>query len=409
MSAFRDADWLSGDRARAWCLALAGASALLLLVLVGTSQDGMDLLHRPLGGDFISFWSASRLALDGAPAAAYDIAAHRAMQWQEFPASAPDYYAFFYPPTFLLLCLWLGALPYLVAVAAWLAVGLALLAACVRRVLPQRWGLLALLAFPAVMLNAVHGQNGFLSAACLGGGMVLASRRPFWAGACLGLLVFKPHLLLAAPVILLAARRWPMIAGGACSGLGLAALSWAVLGTGTWQGFLAVAPLAQATLELGLVGHAKLQSAFAAVMLLQDGGGGGVALAYAVQAVVTVAVLAVVAVVAARRAGGQAEGALLATAAMLCSPFLLDYDLVCLALPLAWVTAQAQRTGFLPWERLVLLAGYVLPLVSRELALYLGVPLAPLVIAALLLVVARRARASCDINAAPHRAFERRS
>ena len=390
MSPFRDADWLSPQRAWVWCVALAGASVLLLLLLVATSQGGMDLLHRPLGGDFISFWSASRLALDGPPGAAYDIAAHRAAQWRAFPASEPDYYAFFYPPTFLLLCLWLGLLPYLVAVSVWLAGSLALLTLSVRRVLPQRWGTLAFLAFPAVMLNAVHGQNGFLSAACVGGNMVLGTRRPFWAGACLGVLVFKPHLLLAAPVVLLAARRWRMIAGGVCSGLGLVALSWAVLGPEAWRGFLAGAPLARAVLEQGLVGHEKMQSAFAAVMLLH----GGVTLAYAGQALVAAAALIAVGLAAARRPGAEAEGALLATAAMLCSPFLLDYDLVWLALPLAWVIAAAQRTGFLPWERLVLLLAYSLPLVSREIATYLHVPIAPLIVAALLWVAVRRSMAA---------------
>lgn len=102
------------------------------------------------------------------------------------------------------------------------------------------------------------------------------------------------------------------------------------------------------------------------------------------------AAMGVLAWTARRRPGGEAEGALLVTATLLCTPFLLDYDLVCLALPLAWVFAQARRTGWLEWEKLVLLAGFVLPLGSRLLAGSAGLPVAPLVLVALLLVVARR-------------------
>ncbi|MDQ2804128.1 MAG: DUF2029 domain-containing protein, partial [Pseudomonadota bacterium] len=66
--------------------------------------------------------------------------------------------------------------------------------------------------------------------------------------------------------------------------------------------------------------------------------------------------------IAARRLGSVAEGAVLVASAMLCTPFLLDYDLVCLSLPLAWVAAEARRTGWRPWEKIVVLAAYVLPL-----------------------------------------------
>ena len=78
------------------------------------------------------------------------------------------------------------------------------------------------------------------------------------------------------------------------------------------------------------------------------------------------------------------------TAALLASPYLLDYDLVLLAIPLAWMAREGVRTGFRPWEKLALLAGFVLPVVSRTIASGLGLPLAPLVIGALFVLVLRR-------------------
>ena len=39
-------------------------------------------------------------------------------------------------------------------------------------------GILWATEFPAVFINAGHGQNGFLTAALLGGGLVLLEKRP---------------------------------------------------------------------------------------------------------------------------------------------------------------------------------------------------------------------------------------
>jgi hypothetical protein len=89
----------------------------------------------------------------------------------------------------------------------------------------------------------------------------------------------------------------------------------------------------------------------------------------------------------------MARGAVLLCATLLTTPFLLDYDLLLLALPLAWLYGESRRTGFLPWEKAVLAAGFVLPLVSRALAANLHLPIAPLVIGALLLCLLRRAQA----------------
>jgi hypothetical protein len=62
-----------------------------------------------------------------------------------------------------------------------------------------------------------------------------------------------------------------------------------------------------------------------------------------------------------------------------------------LAVPLAWIAAQAGCGGYRPWEKLILAAAFALPLLARPIATTAGVPVAPLVLAALLGVVARRA------------------
>jgi alpha-1,2-mannosyltransferase len=383
----REAAWLHAKRARTWCSILAVMTVLSVLVLLATSHGNADMSGKPIGTDFISFWTASRFALDGHPDAVYQPVLHQAAEYAMFPRLAPGYAAFFYPPTFLLLCLPLAFLPYLPALAVWLVAGLAVLVAGLRRILPQHWAILPMLAFPAVLDNLGHGQNAFVTAGCFAWSAVLRGRRPFLAGACLGLLVIKPHLLIAAPIALLAGREWRMIAGGLVSGCALIFLSWAAFGSQVWVGFLQNSALARTTLEQGIVDPGKMQSVFTAVRLLH----GNVALGYALQAAVGILVLSLLAWLVWRRPDPVAQGALLALATMLCTPFLLDYDFVCLAIPLAWVTAEAQRMGWRSWEKTVLLASYLLPLVARPLAMTTGIGIAPVVIGMLLAVTLRRA------------------
>src|SRR4029077_20364009 len=69
------------------------------------------------------------------------------------------------------------------------------------------WLLLAL-AFPAVLINVGHGHNGFLTAALLGGGLVVLDRRPLPAGILFGLMAYKPQFGLMIPIALAAGGYW---------------------------------------------------------------------------------------------------------------------------------------------------------------------------------------------------------
>jgi len=238
-----------------------------------------------------------------------------------------------------------------------------------------------------VLLNAEHGQNGALSAALLGVAALQLDRRPRVAGLCLGLLCVKPQLaLLVVPALLAAGRlralAWAGLAAGAAS---LAA--WLAFGAAAWRGFLASSALARLVLEAGLAGYPRAVSSFAAARLL----GASLAAAWTVQAAASAVALAAVVGVAWRRPGARVEVAVLAAAACLASPYLLDYDLMVLAVPLAWLASAAVTGGFLPGETPVLAAAFLLPMVARPLALQCGVPLAPPVVATLLACLVRRA------------------
>ena len=389
LGSLRRADWLTPARARAYGWLWLGVCGAICIAWIALARGGLDLTGKPLGTDFTSFWSASKLALGGAPTAPWNVAAHHARQSAIFGRDT-GYAAFFYPPIFLLICLPLGLLPYLASLAAWLAATGALYVRMARAWLGARFGLMPIFAFPAVLTNVGHGQNGFLSAALFGAGALWLQRRPILAGLALGALCYKPHLGLMIPFALAIAGRWKSFAAAAAMVIALAAASLALFGAPAWAAFLADSGLARAALEQGLVGDAKMQSAFAAVRLL----GGPLVLAYAAQAVVAAAAAAGLVWLQRRAPRSAAEGPALIVAALLASPFMLDYDLVILAAPLAWLLGEGVRTGFRDWEKTALAAAFMLPAVSRTLATGAHLPVAPLVLAALFVLILRRGAAA---------------
>jgi glycosyl transferase family 87 len=391
----REAPWLDQSRALAGARVLAWASmisvsALMLLTHGGTMPDPWG---RPLAPDFVSFWAAGRLALAGAPGSAWDPVMHAAAEVASLaPAAGYNnaYYAFFYPPPFLLICLPLALLPYGIAVAMWLATTGAAYIVTIRALLPPRWpALLVAVAFPAALINTAVGQNGAWSATLLGTAALQLERRPRLAGACLGILCCKPHLALLVVPALFAARRWRALAWAMGVAAILCLVSWAALHEAAWRGFMTNLAFAREALQAGGVGFAKMVSPFAAARLL----GAGLTGAWITQATFSGTALLILLSVVRCRPGAPAEGAVLAVAACLATPFLLDYDLMLLAVPLAWVAAQAERGGYLPWEKLVLAGVFLLPLVVRPIATLTGIPIAPPLLIALLWVVARRASA----------------
>jgi len=385
--ALRDAMWLTRERASAWGLLVAltvaiEAANLVTQLILSASRDAH---WRPMTTDFNAFWSGAVLALRGTPALAYSSAAMTAAQAIGAQPAHSQFLPYLYPPVFMLLSLPLGVLPYLAAMAAFAIGGTAGAMLVLRRVLPAAWPALAILALPIATLNAAMGQNGFLGAICFGGALLLLGRRPFLAGCCLGVLACKPHLAIAVPFALLAARRWAALAGCAGSAIGLALVSWLVFGTAAWAAFFAYAPMARAVLN-GPEAWDRMVSVYAGVRLLHGGAG----LAALAQIAAGAAALAMVVLVARRRPGPGPEMAAAAAAAALCSPYLFDYDLLSLSVPMAWLAGCGGAQGWRPWEKIVLLAMYVFPLEARNCTMALGLPLSPLLCAAFFAVIVAR-------------------
>ena len=381
----RDAHWLNRDRVRGYLWLLALLNLAMLVLLVVSSRGGIDRNGFLLGTDFLSFWSAGGML--HARENVYDVAAHITAQ-QAYFAQEGVHTAFFYPPPFLLLCYTLGFLPYFPALAVWLlttgAAYLAVVRLWLRRARVARPALLLFAAFPPVLIAVTHGQTSFLVAAMLGLGALLVRERPILAGICFGLATIKPQFGPLVPLVLLLTGEWRVIAAAAVTALLFGIAATAAFGTAIWPDWLAVSGAAQAAMTEGAVGFAKMQSPFAAAMLL----GAPPAVAYALQGTVSLAVAGAVCLAAWRKRYSLGLGAAMLAGAPLATPFVLDYDMVLLAFPLIWLAGSGLR----PWEKPIVALTFIAPAFARPLALELGLPIMPLVLIAFFVVLVRRAR-----------------
>ncbi len=386
------ADWLDSARLRAYPRVFLAVYAVLIVGLVLVSPHFIDPGGKPVGTDFISFWSAGKLALNGEAAAAYDYARHYEVERAALPWPAGHevpYFAFAYPPLFLMIAAALALLPYGLSLALWLASTLLAYLATIHAILPDRRVLAPALAFPAVILELGHGQNAFLTCALLGGGLLLLQRWPMTAGMLFGLLAIKPQLGLLLPLALIVGREWRASFAAVLTLVVTVAMSVLLLGRDSWLAFFASAGTSRRLLlEEGAVGWAKFQSVFSGLRLL----GSSVAFAYGVQALFLAAAAAAVIWAWRRPAEPGLKYAVLVLASLLATPFVLDYDLVLLALPIAWLAASGLSRGFLDWEKTVLFAAWLLPFLCRLLAEWTALSITPAVLGIFLLLVMRRIR-----------------
>jgi len=135
-----------------------------------------------------------------------------------------------------------------------------------------------------------------------------------------------------------------------------------------------------------------MPTVFAMLRLL----GVGVGPAYAVQALCAVAAAAGVFALWRGPAPPALRGAMLIVATMLATPYMFDYDMVVLALPIAFLAADGIARGWQQGERELLVAAWLAPLAAPVIAEATQLQLAPLVTLGLFAMILRRWRiAAC--------------
>ncbi|MEO0061754.1 MAG: hypothetical protein RLZZ08_314 [Pseudomonadota bacterium] len=376
LAALRDARWLNAGRVRGYAL-LIGLASLLLLANSFFKAMGAD------GSDFLAFWGGGHVAAAGDPAAAYDLAVQQRVQTG---TGSTGWFAFVNPPPFLFLAAPFGSLPFPLAWLAWVIAGYAVWAWAAIRGFPRLWPIV--LAFPGALLAAGHAQTGFFTGALVVAAVVLLDRRPVLAGVLIGALLIKPHLALLLPFWLVAGGRWRTFLAAGCSAVGLLAAAWLAFGTRTMLAYT-TSWQASAAIMRGDDPGFYLRMATPYAMLRPLLGAGG---ALAVNGGIALALLGLV-LLSWRRFAGDAEhtggaprgaqgaaqgGALVLAATASASPYLFNYDLPFLILPIAWLVGRGLRDGFRAWERLALVAIWFAPYATRAAALPLGINAMPL-------------------------------
>ncbi len=385
----RDGVFVTRERARLVALGVLAASLIGLLYILATATGLNDNTGRPIGTDFSNIYAAGTYVLEGEPAKPFDPAAQHAREQAIFGAATP-FYGWHYPPFFLGLAALLATMPYLAALAVWQGVTLVMYLLAMRAILfsPSPGGegsraagarggmtlaMLLALAYPAVVINLGHGHNGFLTAALFAGALLTLDSRPILSGILIGCLAYKPQFGVLIPLVLAATGRWRVVAAAAATVALMALAVTALFGVDVWHAFIASGEFTRkVVLEQGGTGWHKIQSVFSWARMW----GAGIPFAYAAQAIVTVTVAAALVLIWRSRAAFAVKAAALLIGSILATPYSLDYDLMLIAPAIAFLAADAMTRGnAVPWEKTLLAALWLVPLIARSFAQFTFVPL----------------------------------
>jgi hypothetical protein len=400
----RSGAWFTPARARAYPLILLIAAVGIAAVWIALAEGLVDRMGKPIGTDFSNVWAAGKLVLEGQPGAPYDPALQHAAERNAFGGRDVPFFGWHYPPLFLIVAALLALLPYGWALLVWMGTTLAAYLVVLRGIVPRPETVLLALAFPAVFINLGHGQNGFLTAALLGGALLLLDARPIAAGALIGLLAYKPQFGVLIPVVLVATARWRVLAAATVTVIAACAAATMLFGPAIWVAFAeSMAFTKTVVLEAGGTGWEKIQSLFSAVRMW----GGGIQAAYLAQGMLDLFIAATLVGLWRASARFDLKAAALPCACLLTTPYVLDYDLVVMAVSIAFFVRFALAQGLREYEISVLAFAWIAPLIARSIAGIGGIPLGLAGVLALYALILRRALLELGYSGASWRAHLR--
>lgn len=343
-------------------LGLAGAFVLTLL----------SGAVPPQKTDFITYYSASRMVLDGSGSRLYDFAALARIERGVVPPYALTYgvLPYVYPPYFAIATAPLAATGLAAAYYSWAALNLGFLSVALLKV--QRRSRLSLPASLALWLGALtfiptfiallHGQVSFLLLALLGGALLCLERR--WdvaAGCLLAVAMLKPTYVLPCLVVLVVLMRWRAVLAFLGSAVVLFLAPMPLLGAGINRSY--VDTLLRATGWTSQFGYGSDKTASLAgpLRLILPAH-----IATVVEAAAALALLGALALYARRERRIAPVFGLAVLLGLLMSPHVLVHDLVLLLLPIG-AALECRGEGH-NWLALALGAVYCLAILGLVLA-----------------------------------------
>lgn len=374
----------------AYLVVFITSSILLAVLLVSTARY---ILHPGIlpgfaDKDFANYWVGARLLLGGHVLELFGPQPQYFRHLTDAFGPLFPWHNWSYPPHYLLFIWPLGFLGYKAAMMLFLAVTGTFFLWMIFQ-FAGRGNVMALVAAgPFLTHNLWVAQNGYMFAGLALGVLAFREKRPVIAGILLGILTIKPQLGILFPFLLLAERRWTVIAVASGTTAALVALSAAVFGLSTWQGYLTEVIPYQTFVMRELEGTFLAMLASVYGMLRDWNVGPDLAMT-------AHGLFAAVAFLLCLRAfftvgDGRARAVILLVGTFLVTPYALTYDLGMLAGALAVIPQLGTDRKPEDQKVQVLLAlAMFLPVIMMTLG-QLKVPIAPAVLTMVLVVVLRR-------------------
>lgn len=293
------------------------------------------LAHKRILNDYDDFYVVGQMYRQGNILSAYQN--DRLLVAQQRFTGAHNFMPWAYPPQLTAMVPLLPVLGMGQGFALFIGGTLILFLFAIQRLAGPYAGAGLLAVYPAAILNARLGQNGFLTAALVGFFLLaFRARRQSGAGFPLGLMVIKPHLGVAMGLVALLDRRWRLLAVAMGVVAATSLLATLVLGVAVWPAFLGGVHEAGGFLRQGRYPLYRMSSVYAGVRSF----GAGADLAFVVHFLVALCAIAVVALAYVRRWPVNRLLATVATAGIFISPYNYDYDLICLSLATALILPE---------------------------------------------------------------------
>ncbi len=374
-------------------MSLAVFAALLSLIPMSffgqsiiESDDLFTAAGPIIGGDFMVFHFAARVAGKPEMLAIYEMANLKAMLEAAHPGRGAFNFGWMYPPTMSLVISPFALQSYLASYALWAAAFGTAFFFTLYRLWPDKWALHFVATSPAVFQAFITGQTGFLTATLIMVAGAFADKRPLLAGIAAGLLTIKPQLGILIPIAFLAGGCWRAAAAAAVTATLLALASLLAYGPAAWAAF--GDSLSAYSGLLGTTGflNNKLVTPFGFATML----GAPREIASGLQIAASIALAVYVAVVWRRVKDWDLRLAALSTAAILATPYALYYEIVIAAPAMMLVARRAVQTGWLRYERLTLIAAWIIPLQMPGASAAPAIPTCAIGGLVAFLIVARR-------------------
>ncbi|WP_156176679.1 glycosyltransferase family 87 protein [Kiloniella spongiae] len=362
-----------------------------------SSIDNMlDASNSPVGYDFITFWSAGYLALEGVPEAAF--VRERIVEIQQLAVPGNDaVFLWHYPPTFTLLATVLAAIPYLTSYFLFLGGSFLFYVYSLKRLFQHRYAILLIIAYPAVYLTMVHGQNSLLSTGLLACAIVCFRSKPVLAGIFIGLLAFKPQLGVLIPIVLIVSQQWRVFWSATLTTCLFVGVSLAVFGWELWGVFFQNMAVVKSIMGQGLLLFEKMPSLYITLKMF----GFADDFSYVIHWGMASGVVGVLIWLWYRYGPTNMTFAALIPAILLLLPYLFDYEMTLLAIPIALLAMDMAEKGGVFWEKTILVCGFVTPLILAGIGQNFGIQIGfPVIFSLFVLAVSRAVsqnRRSCDL------------